>query len=128
MRWALVTARVQEGKVDGEWQPSHVFHMATLGGARALGMADEIGSLELGKRADLVVFDGRRPHLVPHVNPLGNLVHTGHGRDVTMVVIDGEVVVEDGRPTRVDLETVCREAEQAARELWGGVGRRYWEA
>lgn len=127
MRWALVSARIQEGHVDHEWQPCHVFHMATLGGARALGMEREIGSLAVGKRADLVVFDGRRPHLVPHVNPLGNLVHNGQGRDVTMVVVDGEILVEDGRPTRVDMNELCREAERAARELWGDVGRRYWE-
>jgi 5-methylthioadenosine/S-adenosylhomocysteine deaminase len=74
-----------------------------------------------------VVFDARRPHLVPHVNPCGNLVHTGQGRDVSMVIVDGEILVEDGQPTRVDTADICREAEQAARELWGGVGRRYWE-
>lgn len=127
MRWALVTARVQDGGVNEDWQPRDVFHMATLGGAKALGMASEIGSLEVDKRADLVVFDGRRPHLIPHANPLGNLVHNGQGRDVSMVIVDGEILVEDGRPTRVDMEAVCREGEQAARELWGDVGRRYWE-
>jgi 5-methylthioadenosine/S-adenosylhomocysteine deaminase len=128
MRWALATARVQEGRVDDDWQPHHVFHMATLGGAKALGMDTQIGSIEVGKRADLVVFDGRRPHLIPHVNPLGNLVHTGQGRDVAMVLVDGEMLVEDGRPTQVDMEQVCREAEQAARALWGDVGRSYWQA
>ena len=96
MRWALVTARVQVDSVDEEWQPHHVFHMATLGGARALGMAHSIGSIEVGKRADLVVFDSQRPHLTPQVNPLGNLVHTGQGRDVAMVLVDGEILVEDG--------------------------------
>jgi 5-methylthioadenosine/S-adenosylhomocysteine deaminase len=101
--------------------------MATLGGARAVGMEDDIGSLMVGKRADVVVFDARRPHLVPHVDPMGNLVHTGQGRDVTMVVVDGEILVEGGRPTRVDMDEVCREGEQAARELWAGVGRRYWQ-
>jgi 5-methylthioadenosine/S-adenosylhomocysteine deaminase len=128
MRWALATARVQEGRVDDDWQPHHVFHMATLGGAKALGMDNQIGSIEVGKRADLVVFDGRRPHLIPHVNPLGNLVHTGQGRDVAMVLVDGEMLVQDGRPTKVDMEEVCREAEQAARALWGDVGRSYWQA
>ncbi|MGJ7542660.1 amidohydrolase family protein [Variovorax sp. LT1R16] len=127
MRWALVTARVQEGKVDDSWQPHHVFHMATMGGAKALGMADTLGSLAVGKAADLVVFDANRPHLRPHVNPLGNLVHTGQGRDVRMVVVAGEVLVEDGRPTKVDMEAVCAEAEAASRALWGGEGRRYWE-
>ncbi|MDM0090509.1 MULTISPECIES: amidohydrolase family protein [unclassified Variovorax] len=127
MRWALVTARVQEGKVDDSWQPHHVFHMATMGGAKALGMADTLGSLAVGKAADLVVFDANRPHLRPHVNPLGNLVHTGQGRDVRMVVVAGEVLVEDGRPTKVDMEAVCAEAETASRALWGDEGRRYWE-
>ena len=101
--------------------------MATLGGAKALGMADTLGSLAVGKAADLVVFDANRPHLRPHVNPLGNLVHTGQGRDVRIVVVAGEVLVEDGRPTKVDMEAVCAEAEAASRALWGDEGRRYWE-
>lgn len=126
MRWTLATARVQTGGVDDEWQPHHVFHMATMGGARALGMAHDIGSIAVGKKADLVVFNATRPHLRPHVNPLGLLVHTAQGRDVDMVVVEGDIVVEDGRPTRVDLEQVCQEAEQAAQELWGAEGKRYW--
>lgn len=126
MRWALATARVQEGRVGDDWQPRDVFHMATMGGARALGLASEIGSLEVGKAADLVVFDANRPHLRPHVNPLGNLVHTGQGRDVRMVLVEGEVLVEDGLPTRVDMEQVCAEAEAASRALWGAEGKRYW--
>jgi 5-methylthioadenosine/S-adenosylhomocysteine deaminase len=126
MRWALMTARVQEGGVNDNWQPSHVFHMATLGGARALGMHNNIGSIEVGKAADLVVFDGNRPHLRPHVNPLGNLVHTGQGRDVRMVMVDGDILVEHGLPTKVDMDSVCAEAETVARELWGHEGRHYW--
>ncbi|MEH3086572.1 MAG: amidohydrolase family protein [Xylophilus ampelinus] len=127
MRWALATARIQEGGVADDWQPSHVFRMATMGGARALGLEDRIGSLAVGKAADLVVVDARRPHLRPHVNPLGALVHTGQGRDVRMVLVDGEILVEDGLPTRVDMETVCAEAEAASRALWGAEGKRYWQ-
>ena len=125
MRWALATARVQEGGVSDEWQPHHVFEMATLGGARALGQQAEIGSLAVGKKADLVVFDMSRPHWRPHVNPLGTLVHTGQGRDVEMVLVDGEVLVEGGLPTRVDMDAVCREGEAAARELWAAEGCAY---
>ncbi|HMN81979.1 MAG TPA: amidohydrolase family protein [Burkholderiaceae bacterium] len=128
MRWALVTARVQTGTVDDDWQPRHVFEMATLGGARALGMADQIGSLAVGKRADFVVFDFRRPHLTPRANLLGNLVHNAHGRDVDLVAVDGEVLVRGGRPTRVDMEAIVRDAEVAARALWGAVGKPYWGA
>ncbi|MGE4239941.1 amidohydrolase family protein [Ramlibacter sp.] len=125
MRWALATARVQQGGVNDAWQPHHVFHMATLGGAKALGQHGEIGSLEVGKKADLVVFDASRPHLRPHVNPVGTLVHNGQGRDVELVLVDGEILVEQGRPTRVDLDEICRDAETAARALWSAEGKPY---
>lgn len=118
MRWALATARVQLGRVDDDWQPSRMLEMATMGGARALGLASEIGSLELGKRADFVAFDFRRPHLVPRTNLVGTLVHTGQGRDVELVAVDGEILVRDGRPTRVDMHEICVEAEQAIDALW----------
>ncbi len=127
MRWALATARVQNGGVDATWQPARVFEMATLGGARALGLDADIGSLAVGKCADFVAFDFRRPHLVPRVDPLGTLVHNAQGRDVKLVVVDGETLVRDGLPTRVDMARVCEDAERAARALWGAAGRNYWE-
>ena len=119
MRWALAMGRIQAGAVTADWQPGDVLDMATMAGARAMGLADEIGSLETGKRADLVVFDFRRPHLTPNLNPLGNLVHAAQGRDVEMVVVDGAVVVEDGRPTRADADAIRRDAERAIAALWG---------
>jgi 5-methylthioadenosine/S-adenosylhomocysteine deaminase len=126
MRWALITARIQEGGVNESWQPDHVFHMATMGGAKALSMQDTLGSLTVGKAADFVVINGNRPHLTPHVNPVGNLVHTGQGRDVLHVVVAGDFVVRDGLPTRVDMDEVVRHAETAARQLWGAEGVQYW--
>jgi 5-methylthioadenosine/S-adenosylhomocysteine deaminase len=118
MRWALAVGRIQEGSVTEDWQPSTVFQMATMAGARAMGLEDEIGSIEIGKRADLVAFDFRRPHLTPNINPLGNIVHVAQGRDVEMVVVDGDIVVEDGQPTKVDAEAIRREADVAIRSLW----------
>ncbi|WP_454692105.1 amidohydrolase family protein [Achromobacter aloeverae] len=118
MRWALATARIQEGKVSEQWQPEHVFHMATQGGANAMGLGAELGSLTVGKAADLVLLDARRPHLVPLTRPVGTLVHTGQGRDVDTVIVGGEIVVRDGRPVHADLEAVCAEATEAARALW----------
>jgi 5-methylthioadenosine/S-adenosylhomocysteine deaminase len=125
MRWALATARIQEQGVTKEWQPHHVFHMATLGGAIALGMDKDIGSLQLGKKADLVVIDASKPHLRPHVNPMGTLVHTGLGRDVVRVMVNGEWVVENGLPSKVDLEEITSTAENAAKQLWLSQGVRY---
>jgi 5-methylthioadenosine/S-adenosylhomocysteine deaminase len=118
MRWALATARVQVGAVNEAWQPEHVFAMATRNGAKALGLGDQLGTLEAGKKADFAVFDFRRPHLVPGVNPLGNLVHTAQGRDVAMVYVDGRCVAEYGRPTLVDADEVLRDAQKTLEKLW----------
>ncbi|WP_295540466.1 amidohydrolase family protein [uncultured Pseudacidovorax sp.] len=118
LRWALAIGRLQEGGVDDFWQPMHVLRMATLGGAEAMGLADRIGSIEVGKQADLVAFDFRRAHLVPCVNPVGNLVHTAQGRDVEHVWVDGRQVVAAGRPTQVDLDAILVDAQRAAQALW----------
>ena len=118
MRWGLNIGRLQEGAVTDFWQPEDVFRMATVDGARALGLDDDIGSLATGKKADLVVFDFRRAHLTPATDVLGNLVHVGQGRDVETVIVDGRVVVEDGRAVLVDQEEVRLRAAEAARQLW----------
>mgnify|MGYP006274884247 CR=1 FL=1 len=118
MRWALIVGRLQAGGIDGTWQPATALAMATVNGARAMGLDHELGTLAVGKKADLVLFDFRRPHLVPHLETAGNLLHTAQGRDVAMVVVDGEVVVEDGHPSKGDLETIMAEGQRAAEALW----------
>jgi len=118
MRWALNSGRVQDGGVSDFWQPSTVFEMATMGGARAMGLQNEIGSIEVGKKADLVILDFRRPHLVPMIEPMGNLVHTAQGRDVDCVIIDGRLIVEGGRALLVDQDSILRDAQKAADNLW----------
>jgi cytosine/adenosine deaminase-related metal-dependent hydrolase len=76
--------------------------LATLHGARALGLEAEIGSLEIGKKADLVLFDTRRPEWRTLFNPVNSLVYNADGRSVHTVVVDGRVVVENGTPCYVD--------------------------
>jgi cytosine/adenosine deaminase-related metal-dependent hydrolase len=97
MRWALASARIQERAITPDWTSNEVFHMATLGSARCLGRDHELGSIKVGK-ADLVLFDFRRPHLTPAFHPLGTLVHVGVGRDVSTVIVDGRIVVSAGGP------------------------------
>jgi 5-methylthioadenosine/S-adenosylhomocysteine deaminase len=65
-----------------------------------------------------VAFDFRRPHLVPCIDPVGNLVHTAQGRDVEHVWVDGEQVVASGRPVKADLETILADAQAASKALW----------
>ena len=118
MRWALATARIRSGKIDDTWQPELVFEMATINGARALGLESELGSLAVGKKADFVVLDFRRAHLTPAPDPLGNLVHTGLGRDVEQVFVDGRCIVRDGRATLVDQDAIIADANRVAQALW----------
>jgi len=122
MRWAIAVARVQEGCVSTNWQPSHALHMATAGAAEAMGLQHEIGAIRVGMKADLAVFDFRQAHLTPDINPLGNLVHTGQGRDVEHVIVDGKFVIENGQPVLADAAEIRREAQRAAEALWKRAG------
>ncbi len=118
MRWALAVARVQLGSVSADWQPKDAFAMATINGAEALGVAHEIGRLAPGYLADFVVFDFRRPHLTPLLDPLGTLVHDACGRDVEHVFVDGRQVVAAGKPTMASASRIRAEAQKAAESLW----------
>ncbi|QIB35220.1 amidohydrolase family protein [Ancylobacter pratisalsi] len=118
MRWALCIGRLQTGTVTPDWQPEDVFAMATGNGASALGLADEIGALTVGRKADIVLVDIDRPSFVPLLDPLGNLVHCGQGSHVRHVVIDGVLRVCEGRAVGIDEEDICRQAQRTAENLW----------
>jgi 5-methylthioadenosine/S-adenosylhomocysteine deaminase len=83
-----------------------VLRMATIDGARALGMGDRIGSLAVGKLADFIVVDTAKPHLTPMYHPVSHLVYAAKGSDVDTVVIGGRVVMENRRMLTLDLETI----------------------
>lgn len=94
--------------------PEQAIEMATVNGARGAGLADRLGSVEVGKEADLVLFDARRPEWQPLYNPVSNLVYSATGDTVKHVFVGGEQVVRDGQPTRVDQDEVLREAARAS--------------
>jgi 5-methylthioadenosine/S-adenosylhomocysteine deaminase len=79
-----------------------VLEMATLGGARVLGMEKEIGSLEVGKKADVIVLDLNRPHLQPVYNVVSQLVYAATGADVRDVIIDGRIVMQNRKLLTLD--------------------------
>jgi len=84
--------------------------MCTIGAAKALGMADRIGSLEPGKAADIVTVDLRKPHLYPPNMPLHRLVCFANGNDVSTVMVGGRIVLRDGRATQVDEGAILADA------------------
>jgi len=79
-----------------------VLEMATLGGARVLGMEKEIGSLEEGKKADVIILDLNKPHLQPVYNIISHLVYSATGADVRDVIIDGKVIMENRKLLSLD--------------------------
>jgi 5-methylthioadenosine/S-adenosylhomocysteine deaminase len=94
-----------------------VLAMATRDAARVLGMGDQLGTLEIGKRADLIVIDTDKPHLTPMYSPVSHLVYSVKGSDVAASVINGRVVMEKGELLTVDEEKAMAEARQAAEKI-----------
>ena len=93
-----------------------VLEMATIGGARVLGLEKEIGSLEPGKKADIILIDCRQPHLQPFYHP-GNLVYAANGGDVATVIIDGKLVMQNRKILTFDVEEVLTKVRALARKL-----------
>src|SRR5205814_10372047 len=82
--------------------PEDIFEMLTLGGARAAGLQSLIGSIEVGKRADIVVRSSDLAELAPGVDPAFQLICAGHGPTAETVVINGRIVMRGGHSTLVD--------------------------
>lgn len=86
--------------------------MVTIDAARALGLGDEIGSLEVGKKADLILIDWARPHLAPRQMPLYRVAYFANGNDVRTTIVDGKVLMRDRRVLTVDEGRVLEEADR----------------
>jgi 5-methylthioadenosine/S-adenosylhomocysteine deaminase len=99
-----------------------VLRMATIDGARALGLDARVGSLAPGKQADLILIDTHKPHLTPLYHPESQLVYAAKGSDVTTVIINGRVVMDNGRILTFDAQTAMDEVNAIVRP--GGSTRR----
>lgn len=91
-----------------------VLALATIEGARALGLDDRIGSLEAGKRADLIVVDGDAPNLVPRYDPYSHLVYAARGDDVELTMVEGRVLYRQGRFETLDADRIRTTARRIA--------------
>jgi 5-methylthioadenosine/S-adenosylhomocysteine deaminase len=92
--------------------------MATTGGARALGLADQIGSVEVGKRADLQLVNLNRLHTTPQPDPISTIVYSAEAGDVETVIIDGRIVMQERRLLTFNEEDVITQAREQARVCW----------
>jgi len=109
----LVAGLFKDARMDPQMFPAETaYEMATLGGARTMLLDDQIGSLEAGKRADIVLHDADRPEWRPLLNVANQLVWSADGRGVHTVLVDGRIVVEDGHCTTIDEAKLWADAQQ----------------
>ncbi len=124
MRVALMVGRIKTGNYAA-FMPQDVMEMATRNGAKALGLEEEIGSLEKGKKADVILIDLKKPHLAPLVNVLGNLVHTGLASDVDTVIVDGQILMENRQVKTINEAELLIRAQNTTERLWEEFSRKY---
>jgi 5-methylthioadenosine/S-adenosylhomocysteine deaminase len=124
MRIALLTERIR--RTDAfpgvRPQPEDILADATEGGSRAVNMQQTLGSLEVGKKADLFVIDTLKPYLVPAGRLISAVVHSGHPSDIESVMIDGEFVMRNNKVLTMDETAVIREADAVSKRIWNKVG------
>lgn len=116
MKFAALLCKVH--KLDPTVVPARsVLEMATINGARALGLGDEVGSLEVGKRADLILVDLKGPHFTPLHDVITHLVYSGVGSDVDTVLVDGKIIMRCRKVLTLDGDEVMRKAQEASEDL-----------
>ncbi|WP_018181637.1 amidohydrolase family protein [Kaistia granuli] len=118
---AVLTAREAHGD-RGYLIAEDGLYMATRGGARAAGMEDRIGSLEAGKRADIVIHTLDRPEMIPVTNMIRNLFYASRSKAVHTVIIDGRIVLENGAFIALDERRLLTEINKAAQSLLARMG------
>jgi cytosine/adenosine deaminase-related metal-dependent hydrolase len=122
MRIAMLTERIRRGEdeVPGlRPQPEDILHDATMGGARAAQQVATCGTLEVGKKADLMVVDTVVPHMTPYGRVVSALLHNSHPGDIESLMVDGVFVMRDRRVTTMDEERIVQAAWDAGRRVWG---------
>ena len=124
VRSCIAVARIRAN--DPEIMPAEeALELATINSARALGLEREIGTLEIGKKADMQIVDMRRYGLTPINDPVRTLVYHAHAKDIDTVFVDGRVVVEDGRVLGEDETELLDVAGRASDAAWTRFVERY---
>jgi cytosine/adenosine deaminase-related metal-dependent hydrolase len=120
MRVALLTERIgRNDPMPGmRPQPEDMLEDATLGGARAVGQTGRIGSLAIGRKADLLVVDTRRAHLVPAGRFVSAWIHNGQPADIESVMIDGRFVMRNRKVLTMDEDRIVADAADVGRRIW----------
>ncbi len=125
-RAALTLQRVRAGQSYAHYlirggpppKPMKILEMMTIDAARVLGLEKEIGSLEVGKKADVILLDIKKPHLTPMIDPIGSIIHYAFGSDVDTSIIDGKIVMENTMIRNVNEQEVLEQAQEAGERTY----------
>jgi 5-methylthioadenosine/S-adenosylhomocysteine deaminase len=123
MRIALVTERIRRNDATPglQPQPEDVLQDATLGSAYAVRQEKLLGSLEVGKKADLLVLDTQRIHLVPAVRIVSAWINNGQPSDIESVMVDGKFVMRNRKILTMDEDSIIAQADKVGRRVWSQV-------
>jgi 5-methylthioadenosine/S-adenosylhomocysteine deaminase len=123
MRIALVTERIsRDDPFPGvRPQPEDVLEDATKGGARAVHQESALGSLEVGKKADIIVLDTQRAHLVPAGRIVSAWIHNGQASDIESSMVDGQFIMRNRKVLTMDEDRIVAEADKVGRRIWSRV-------
>lgn len=116
MKMAAVLGKIQMKRV-GAPTALDVFNSATLAGARALGR-DDLGQIKPGAKADLVLIDLTKTHNSPVIDPIKNFIYYSFGTDVETVMVNGQVIIDQGRAVNTDEEALRRTVTDAVHRIW----------
>jgi cytosine/adenosine deaminase-related metal-dependent hydrolase len=123
MKIALLTERVSRNDPNPGLrpQPEDMLEDNTQGGARAVRQAKTLGSLAVGKKADLIVLDTLRPHLVPAGRILSAWIHNGQASDIESSMVDGQFIMRNRKVLTLDEDAIVAEADKVGRRIWDKV-------
>ena len=113
---AMLTAREKTQQLDA-LIAEDIIEMVTVNGARAVGLGDRLGSLEVGKRADLVMHHQDLPEAHPVLDPIRSVAYSGRSKSIDTVIVDGQVIIEKGHSTRVDEQEVYAQSQESSLRL-----------
>lgn len=124
MKIALLTERVSRNDPNPGLlpQPEDMLEDNTRGGARAVRQSANLGALEVGKKADLIVLDTRRPHLVPAGRVLSAWMHNGQAGDIESSMVDGQFIMRNRKVLTMDEDAIVAEADKVGKRIWSQVG------
>lgn len=123
MRVAMLTERIRRNdEIPGLLpQPEDIFDDTVRGGARAVNQEARLGSLEVGKKADLIILDTQKAHLIPSGRILSAWLHNGQSSDVESVMVDGEFIMRDNKVLTLDEADIIAQANRVSERIWGTV-------